>query len=52
MYLPGEEILSPEFLSIEEYLGRNTTAYYEVLHEVAEGRMESEPGRPAWLEFA
>jgi len=29
--------LSPEFLSIEEYLGRNTPSYYQVLSAVAQG---------------
>jgi Fic family protein len=49
--LAGEGLLSPEFLSIEEYLGRNTTAYYDVLTEVAQGAWS--PGRDArpWLRF-
>jgi Fic family protein len=49
--LAGEGLLSPEFLSIEEYLGRNTTAYYEVLTQVAQGAWS--PGRDArpWLRF-
>lgn len=49
--LAGEGLLSPEFLSIEEYLGRNTTAYYDVLTEVAQGAWS--PGRNArpWLRF-
>jgi Fic family protein len=49
--LAGDGLLSPEFLSIEEYLGRNTTAYYEVLTEVAQGTWS--PGRDAlpWLHF-
>jgi Fic family protein len=49
--LAGEGLLSPEFLSIEEYLGRNTTAYYEVLTQVARGAWS--PGRDArpWLRF-
>ncbi|MGH8991189.1 MAG: Fic family protein [Acidimicrobiia bacterium] len=49
--LAGDGILSPEFLSIEEYLGRNTTAYYDVLTEVAQGGWS--PGREArpWLRF-
>lgn len=42
---------SPEFLSIEEYLGRNTNAYYAALTEVAQGSWS--PGRDArpWLRF-
>jgi Fic family protein len=49
--LAGEGVLSPEFLSIEEYLGRNTLAYYDVLSEVAQGRWS--PGNDArpWLRF-
>lgn len=44
-------ILAPVFMSIEEYLGRNTQAYYDVLSEV--GRGSWQPGndvRP-WLRF-
>jgi len=49
--LAGEGLLSSEFLSIEEYLGRNTNAYYDVLTEVAQGAWS--PGRDAhpWLRF-
>jgi Fic family protein len=49
--LAGEGLLSSEFLSIEEYLGRNTNTYYDVLTEVAQGAWS--PGRDArpWLRF-
>jgi Fic family protein len=49
--LAGEGDLSPVFLSIEEYLGRNTAAYYAVLREV--GGVQWSPQRDArpWLEF-
>lgn len=49
--LASDGILSPEFLSIEEYLGRNTSEYYAVLTEVAQG--EWSPNRDArpWLRF-
>jgi Fic family protein len=42
---------SPVFCSIEEWLGRNTEAYYAVLGEVGDGRWQ--PGRDArpWLRF-
>lgn len=49
--LAGEGVLSPEFLSIEEYLGRNTADYYAVLREVAQGsRTPARDARP-WLRF-
>ena len=51
LVLGCEGLLSPEFLSIEEYLGRNTSAYYAALREVSRGRWS--PGRSAhpWIEF-
>lgn len=49
--LAADGILSPEFTSIEEYLGRNTSAYYDVLTRVAQGKWS--PGHSArpWIEF-
>jgi Fic family protein len=49
--LARDGIVSPEFASIEEYLGRNTRQYYAVLAEVGQGRWN--PGRSAhpWLRF-
>ncbi len=43
--------LSPVFTSIEEYLGRNTSSYYDALTETAAGSWS--PGRSArpWIEF-
>ena len=35
--LACEQIVSPVFSSIEEYLGRNTPAYYNILDEVGGG---------------
>ncbi|MBX3286755.1 MAG: Fic family protein [Actinobacteria bacterium] len=49
--LASEGILSPEFLSIEEYLGHHTPAYYEVLTEVARGRWSPERDARPWLRF-
>jgi Fic family protein len=49
--LAGEGPLSPEFLSIEEYLGRNTTAYYEVLTDVAHGSWSPTRDARPWLRF-
>ena len=44
-------ILAPVFMSIEEYLGRNTQKYYDVLGEV--GRGSWQPGNDVhpWLRF-
>ena len=44
-------VLSPVFMSIEEYLGRNTQAYYDVLALVGQGSWH--PGNDArpWLRF-
>jgi Fic family protein len=49
--LAGEGSLSPEFLSIEEYLGRNTTAYYGVLTDVAQGKWSPKRSARPWIEF-
>src|SRR5262249_45749115 len=49
--LAGEGILSTEFLSIEEYLGRNTVAYYAVLAQVAQGEWSPQNDSRPWLEF-
>jgi Fic family protein len=44
-------VLAPQFISIEEYLGRNTQAYYEVLGKVGGGSWQ--PGNDArrWVRF-
>jgi Fic family protein len=44
-------VLAPVFMSIEEYLGRNTQRYYDVLGEV--GRGSWQPGNDArpWVRF-
>lgn len=51
LMLASGGVLSPIFMSIEEYLGRNTQDYYDVLAEVGGGRWA--PGRDArpWLRF-
>ena len=51
LVLAREGILVPELASIEEYLGRNTDAYYAVLAEVGGGAWQ--PGRDArpWIRF-
>ena len=47
--LARDGLLAPEFSSIEEYLGRNTSAYYAVLAE-AQRRGEDQIGRASCRE--
>jgi Fic family protein len=49
--LAREKIVAPVFSSIEEYLGRNTPAYYDVLERVGGGSWH--PGNDAivWIRF-
>jgi Fic family protein len=51
LVLAREGILAPEFASIEEYLGRRTQDYYDVLAQVGGGHWQ--PGRDArpWVRF-
>jgi Fic family protein len=51
LVLAGGGTLSPVFMSVEEYLGRNTQRYYDVLAEVGAGAWN--PGRDArpWIRF-
>jgi Fic family protein len=49
--LARDGVLAPEFTSIEEYLGRNTQAYYDVLSDVAEGSWSPQRSARPWLEF-
>lgn len=46
-----EGILEPEFSSIEEYLGRNTQDYYNVLAETGEGSWRPRNSTRAWIRF-
>ncbi len=43
--------LSPVFLSIEEYLGRNTQRYYDVLAQVGGGSWQPERDASEWIRF-
>jgi len=52
LVLAREGILVPEFASIEEYLGRNTPAYYDVLAEVGQGAWHPENDARAWVRFS
>jgi len=51
LVLAHDGILEPIFCSIEEWLGRNTDAYYAILAEIGQGKWN--PGRDAlpWVRF-
>lgn len=51
LVLARNGILSPVFMSIEEYLGRNTQAYYDVLAEVGGGRWAPTANTRPWIRF-
>ncbi|MHB1594158.1 MAG: Fic family protein [Streptosporangiaceae bacterium] len=44
-------VLAPVFMSIEEYLGRNTQQYYDVLAEVGRGSWHPESSARPWVRF-
>lgn len=44
-------IFEPEFSSIEEYLGRNTQDYYNVLAETGEGSWHPRNSTRSWIRF-
>ncbi len=52
LVLTREGILSPEFCSIEEFLGKNTPAYYAILGEVGGGSWHPERDARQWVRFA
>ena len=43
--------IDPNFVSIEEYLGRNTQQYYDVLLDVGKGRWNPERDAKPWIRF-
>jgi Fic family protein len=51
LVLAHEGILAPEFASIEEYLGRRTDDYYDVLAEVGGGRWQPTRDARPWVRF-
>jgi hypothetical protein len=51
LVLARDGLLSPEFSSIEEYLGRDTRQYYAVLQEVQGGRYQPERDAAPWIAF-
>lgn len=44
-------VLSPVFMSVEEYLGRNTRAYYDVLGRVGGGSWQPDRDSRPWVRF-
>lgn len=51
LVLARDRILEPPFSSIEEYLGRNTEAYYRVLARVGHGQWSPEADAHPWVRF-
>ncbi len=51
LVLAREGLLSPEFASIEEYLGAHTSEYYAVLQSVQGGRYQPERDATDWISF-
>lgn len=51
LVLAREKIVSPEFCGIEEWLGRNTGAYYDILALVGEGSWHPGSDAHPWVKF-
>jgi Fic family protein len=51
LVLAREGILEPQFCSVEEYLGRNTQDYYNVLAEVGQGSWHPRNDARPWIRF-
>jgi Fic family protein len=51
LVLAKSGVISPTFSSIEEYLGRNTQAYYDILAEVGQGRWNPAKSATPWVRF-
>jgi Fic family protein len=51
LVLARDGVLSPVFMSIEEYLGRNTEDYYRVLAEVGDGSWNPARDARPWIRF-
>lgn len=49
--LARDQILSPEWMSIEEFLGANTQSYYDILSEVGEGAWNPQGDARPWVRF-
>lgn len=51
LVLARDGVLSPVFMSIEEYLGRNTQSYYDVLAQVGGGAWQPERDTRPWIRY-
>ncbi len=51
LVLARDPVLAPVFASIEEFLGRNTDAYYSVLADVGAGSWDPERDARPWIRF-
>ncbi|MBX3117049.1 MAG: Fic family protein [Cryobacterium sp.] len=51
LVLAADGTLAPVFMSVEEYLGRNTQAYYDVLAEVGGGTWQPQRDARPWIRF-
>lgn len=51
LVLAREGILSPELCSIEEYLGRNTQSYYDILSATGRGVWTPSNDTTAWVRY-
>lgn len=51
LVLARDRLLAPVFSSIEEFLGRNTEAYYSVLGDVGGGSWQPKRDARPWLRF-
>lgn len=51
LVIARDGILSPVFCSIEEWLGRNTDAYYKILEETGHGKWHPENDALPWVRF-
>lgn len=49
--LASDGIVAPAFSSIEEYIGRNQQAYYDVLAEVGGGKWDPRRNPKPWVRF-
>jgi Fic family protein len=51
LILACDRVLAPIFSSIEEFLGRNTQAYYDILAEVGAGSWNPDRNARPWIRF-
>jgi Fic family protein len=51
LVLARDGVTSPDFCSIEEWLGRNTMPYYQILADVGQGSWHPENNALPWVRF-